>query len=240
MAAVGVDVEGSLNASANRLGQRGGSVTIGTSGVSDGTLNASYGYENVTAVNSGTITFGSAASINVSGGSRGGTVDIRAPLLDSGDVNVSMASPASLITGARDVTLEAYATWSTADASTGASTLTASSIRRSVRCQGTLASGGNADQAASTRARCCSSFMRPASRSRAALLASPTSMHARAFDLVNPLISVNDGNISVLSDWNLGAGYIGNDGLPVLFYRYYSQNGADVAPVLTLARGGRC
>jgi len=63
-------------------------------------------------------------------------------------------------------------------------------------------------------------------------------MHARAFDLVNPLISVNDGNISVLSDWNLGAGYIRNDGLPVLFYRYYSQNGADVAPVLTLRAAG--
>ena len=109
-----------LKANATDASQRGGTVTIGTSGVGDGTLNASYGYENVQAAASGTLNFGATASIDVSGGSLDGTVVLRAPLLDSGDVNVAIAAPQTLIKGASNVTLEAYASWSTLDASSGA------------------------------------------------------------------------------------------------------------------------
>ncbi|MDR3416188.1 MAG: hypothetical protein P4L83_08380, partial [Nevskia sp.] len=123
----GVDVEGSLLATASSSTQAGGTVEIGTSGTpnGDGTTdpygayNTTYGYENVSAVNSGTIILGSNAVINVSGGSEGGTVLIRAPLLEDGSVNVSVAS-GTTITGASSKELEAYAVWSTTDSTSGA------------------------------------------------------------------------------------------------------------------------
>jgi filamentous hemagglutinin family protein len=117
----GVDVAGQLLAKGRAADELGGNVTIGTSGNADGTLNANYGYENVDAADAGVITLESGAVIDVSGGSAGGlsggTVDIRAPLLTNGDVNVTVANGAT-ITGARSVGLEAYAVWSTTDAST--------------------------------------------------------------------------------------------------------------------------
>ncbi len=115
----GVEVDGSLLAKGSAADHLGGNVTIGTSGNTDGTLNASYGYENVQAGDAGVITLGSGAVIDVSGGSAGGlsggTVDFRAPLLVNGDVNVTIDNGAT-INGARDVGLEAYAVWSTTDA----------------------------------------------------------------------------------------------------------------------------
>ncbi|WP_346778753.1 filamentous haemagglutinin family protein [Burkholderia sp. Ac-20353] len=53
------------------------------------------------------------------GGLSGGTVSLRAPLLSNGEVPVSIDSNAQ-IKGARATTLEAYAVWSTTDATTGA------------------------------------------------------------------------------------------------------------------------
>ncbi|HEY2346397.1 MAG TPA: filamentous hemagglutinin family protein [Xanthomonadaceae bacterium] len=117
----GVELDGSLLAKGSDPDQRGGSIVIGTSGNSDGTLNANYGYENVQGADAGVITLGNGAVIDVSGGSAGGlsggTVDFRAPLLVNGDVNVDIANGAT-ITGARDVGVEAYAVWSTTDAGT--------------------------------------------------------------------------------------------------------------------------
>ena len=117
----GVEVDGSLLAKGSSADELGGNVTIGTSGNTDGTLNADYGYENVQAGDAGVITLDSGAVIDVSGGSAGGlsggTVDFRAPLLTNGDVNITISNGAT-ITGAREVGLEAYAVWSATDAST--------------------------------------------------------------------------------------------------------------------------
>jgi hypothetical protein len=115
-----VDVEGSLLATSSIPEQRGGNVVIGTSGVGDGTLNDAYGYENVQANGSGSIHLGAGARIDVSGGSddafSGGSVSLRAPLLADGDVDIAIDGGNSNIVGARVVTIEPYATWSTADA----------------------------------------------------------------------------------------------------------------------------
>jgi filamentous hemagglutinin family protein len=115
-----VDVEGSLLATSSIPEQRGGNVVIGTSGVGDGTLNDAYGYENVQANDSGSIHLGAGARIDVSGGSddafSGGSVSLRAPLLADGDVRIAIDGGNSTIVGARVVTLEPFATWSTTDA----------------------------------------------------------------------------------------------------------------------------
>jgi filamentous hemagglutinin family protein len=117
----GVTINGSLIAKGTDAGQLGGTVEIGTSGQFDpatGSYNTAYGYENVAAGNSGTITIGANAVIDVSGGTRGGlsdgTVLLRAPLLEDGSVNV-IFTPGEIFRGARSVSLESYATWSTAD-----------------------------------------------------------------------------------------------------------------------------
>ncbi|WP_175049953.1 filamentous haemagglutinin family protein [Paraburkholderia sediminicola] len=121
----GVDVEGSLIATGSSATQRGGTIVIDTTGTpgSTVTVNPTYGYENISAANSGVIKFGNNAVIDVTGGTAGGlsggTVSFRAPLLDNGGVNVTLA-PGVQIKDARSVNLEAYAVWSTTDPSTGA------------------------------------------------------------------------------------------------------------------------
>lgn len=121
----GVDVEGSLIATGSSATQRGGTIVIDTTGTpgSTVTVNPTYGYENISAANSGVIKLGSNAVIDVTGGTAGGlsggTVSFRAPLLDNGGVNVTLM-PGVQIKDARSVNLEAYAVWSTTDPSTGA------------------------------------------------------------------------------------------------------------------------
>ncbi|MFL9866766.1 filamentous hemagglutinin family protein [Paraburkholderia fungorum] len=121
----GVDVEGSLIATGSSAAQRGGTIVIDTTGTpgSTVTVNPTYGYENISAANSGVIKLGNNAVIDVTGGTAGGlsggTVSFRAPLLDNGGVNVTLA-PGVQIKDARSVNLEAYAVWSTTDPSTGA------------------------------------------------------------------------------------------------------------------------
>ncbi len=64
------------------------------------------------------ITLGANAVIDVIGGTTdallGGTVSFRAPLLNTGDVNLTIARGAQ-IKGSRATTLEAFAVWSTDD-----------------------------------------------------------------------------------------------------------------------------
>ncbi|NIE85185.1 MULTISPECIES: filamentous haemagglutinin family protein [unclassified Burkholderia] len=128
----GVDLEGTLLARGSDPNQRGGTVVIGTNGVFDPTAanpyNATYGYENIDASHAGTIRLGADALIDVSGGTAGGlsggTVSFRAPLLSNGTVNLVMPAggfhAGKGIAGSRATTLEAYAVWSTSDATTGA------------------------------------------------------------------------------------------------------------------------
>ncbi|WP_396332882.1 filamentous haemagglutinin family protein [Burkholderia anthina] len=133
----GVDIEGTLLARGSDAKQRGGKVNIGTSAVFDPTIvdanghsiatNATYGYENIDPANSGRIVLGANALIDVSGGTAGGlsggTVNFRAPLLMDGTTDVTLNAPSDQkhgIKGSRATTLEAYAVWSTTDATTGA------------------------------------------------------------------------------------------------------------------------
>lgn len=116
--AKGVDLEGSLLATASPNSQKpGGIVAIGTSGTgSTSSLNATYGYENVDPSASGTITIGPNATIDASGG----TVTFRAPILDALNaqgMNVNLAISPTAQIKAGSVLLDAYAVWSTADQS---------------------------------------------------------------------------------------------------------------------------
>ncbi|NYH20423.1 filamentous haemagglutinin family protein [Paraburkholderia bryophila] len=127
----GVDLEGTLLARGTDPNQRGGKVVIGTNGVFDpnraNPYNATYGYENIDPTRAGVIRLGSGALIDVSGGTAGGlsngTVSFRAPLLSDGTVNLTLPAggfnAGKGIVGSRATTLEAYAVWSTTDATTG-------------------------------------------------------------------------------------------------------------------------
>lgn len=133
----GVDIEGSLLARGSDPNQRGGKVNIGTTAMFDPTIvdangnsvayNATYGYENILRANAGAITLGANALIDVSGGTAGGlsggTVNFRAPLLADNGVKLNLPdtfNDGKGIVGSRATTLEAYAVWSTTDATTGA------------------------------------------------------------------------------------------------------------------------
>ncbi|QDE40007.1 filamentous hemagglutinin N-terminal domain-containing protein [Luteibacter pinisoli] len=120
----GVDIEGSVLARSSIAAQRGGDVIIGTTGQGSlDNLDPTYGYELVQRADAGVIHVGANALIDVSGGSTapiaGGRISFRAPLLADGDVPVQVDNARSLV-GARDVTIEPYAVWSTADHGTNA------------------------------------------------------------------------------------------------------------------------
>jgi filamentous hemagglutinin family protein len=134
----GVELDGSLIARACANGvpcgddllnpsQRGGTVNIGTTAIGNpADINSTYGYENVTSAQSGWIVLGANSLIDVSGGTAGGlsggTVNFRAPLVDTatgaGSVNVR-ADAGARVVGSRATTVEAYAVWSTDDHGTG-------------------------------------------------------------------------------------------------------------------------
>lgn len=111
------------------LNQRGGTITLGTTGATDGTVNATYGYQNVSG--SGAIVVESGAVFDVRGGpggagvdNTGGAVVVRAPILTNDNVNVSFKG--TLVTNAdakgnasgQGVVLDAFAVWSTTDSCT--------------------------------------------------------------------------------------------------------------------------
>ena len=109
------------------LVQRGGTITLGTTGKPDPTaVNASYGYENVSG--SGAITVASGAVFDVSGGpgganidNTGGSVIIRAPILTNNSINASFNG--TVVTNPRangwasgdPLVADAFAVWSTTD-----------------------------------------------------------------------------------------------------------------------------
>lgn len=305
----GVDIEGSLLAKATNASQRGGKVLIGTSATFDpaaaNPYNATYGYENVSAAQSGLIRLGSNASIDVSGGTPGGTLDgtvnFRAPLLRDGTVNVVLDGAG--VHGSRKTTVEAYATWSAADATTGSQhfdglidpagwydgsghllagtftvpgskpvtytyapggtgggTLTNISTGQSIAVtedqlrngiSGSSFTGltgayfapgtANADHVAfygyrangtGTSPGTLMAFVQHGPDGVASQFAGTTLQHfsiVPGIELDNPGNAVNGGNISVLSNWNLGAGAPNNSGSITPDFRYQST----IAPTLT-------
>ncbi len=235
-----VSVNGMIDAHGMAADRRGGDILLRTDAGSVGAaaaLNTTWGYQGITAAMSGAINLGTTAALNVSGGSAGGLsggkVRIRAPLLDGGDVNVSLASGA-VIRGAREVSLEAVAVWSTLDASVGSQ-----HFDGIVDPAGFYDAGGglllNPDHAA-FYTQTLRDFVQQPGFVFADRFGSVANFNARAgIALVNPGNSVNDGDISVLSDWNLGAGTLVydegyGDGLLALEYRTHGY----WAPVLHL------
>lgn len=99
--------------------QDGGTITLGVSGTPNGTFDPVHGYQNVDASGSASIVVERGAVLDVSGGpvGKGGQITVRAPLLTNGNVNVSFDGTG--VQGARAVALNAYAVWSTTDATTG-------------------------------------------------------------------------------------------------------------------------
>ncbi|GAB2781659.1 hypothetical protein GCM10027021_00110 [Dyella kyungheensis] len=274
----GVDVEGSLIATSDIPEQRGGTVTIATSGTPDGTLNGTYGYENVQAADSGRIQIGASAKIDVSGGSpdAGGSLSLRAPLLANGDVQIGVDGQ---IVGARVVTIEPYAIWSTKDASTDpakhfdgvidpagwyqfntAGTMVpgkwadaSGKILDAPTDAATLAQylqndyfipdsvdaahagfygyiGGDASNGAGT----LMSYVQQPDYSFGNRYANIANVQVRpGIELDNPADGAQQGKISVLTNWNLGAGTTQSDGSIVLAYRYQG-----LAPILTVRAAG--
>ncbi|WP_240922335.1 filamentous hemagglutinin N-terminal domain-containing protein [Burkholderia cepacia] len=305
----GVDIEGSLLAKATDASQRGGKVAIGTSATFDPAVadpyNVTYGYENVSAAQSGLIRLGSNASIDVSGGTPGGTLDgtvnFRAPLLRDGTVNIALDGGG--VHGSRKTTVEAYAVWSAADATTGSqhfdglidpagwydgsghllagtftvpgstpatysytpggagggtlvnnatgesTAVTEDQLRNGISGSGFtgltgayfVAGAANADHVAFYGYRADGSGTSPGTL-MAFVQHGPDGVAGQfagaslqnfsvvpGIELDNPGNAVNGGNISVLSNWNLGAGAPNNSGSITPDFRYRST----IAPTLT-------
>ncbi|WP_423382510.1 filamentous haemagglutinin family protein [Burkholderia sp. LMG 32019] len=305
----GVDIEGSLLAKATNASQRGGKVVIGTSAAFDpaaaNPYNATYGYENVSAAQSGLIRLGSNASIDVSGGTPGGTLDgtvnFRAPLLRDGTVNVVLDGTG--VRGSRKTTVEAYAVWSATDATTGAqhfdglidpagwydgsghllagtftvpgstpvtysyapggagggtlinnatgqsTAVTEDQLRNGISGSGFVGLTGayfaptaaNADHVAfygyrangtGTSPGTLMAFVQHGPDGVAGQFAGASLQNFNVvpgIELDNPGAAVNGGNISVLSNWNLGAGAPNSSGSITPDFRYQSM----IAPTLT-------
>lgn len=250
-------------AGASTLTQNGGTITLGTAGVSDGTTNATYGYETING--SGAITVAQGAVLDVSGGAggpnisnTGGAVVIRAPILTSGNVNVAFQG--DLVTSANGgpagtgLVLDAYAVWSTTDTSTGAKHFDgiidpAGWFSDSGAALSGMDQNGNAITAPTpSNPLQTGQFFTPTTAngdhvgfyqttlvdfvqtpfdatavagdfSGATGLTAGSTLHLRpGVTLVNPSSSVNSGDITVASNWNLGAGVETAAG-PTLFYR---------------------
>ncbi|WP_051278426.1 filamentous haemagglutinin family protein [Solimonas flava] len=250
----GVDVQGTLRASASGSEERGGTVKLYTTGITDGSYDAEYGYQNVRHEGSGTITIGSAALIDVSGGSEGGSVQIRAPLLDDGDVNVFVQNGAQ-IKGAREVGLEAYAVWSTTDATAGAQhfdgvidpagwydaggqllpgTFT-DADGKALGTSGDLSKDfytpdqANADHVGFYQDTLADFVQQPGFTFEDRFAQIDHFVARPGIELRNPSPNVNGGKIAVLTNWNLGATDVSGN----YVYRY-----GGAAPVLTVRAAG--
>ncbi|PXV60283.1 filamentous hemagglutinin family N-terminal domain-containing protein [Dyella jiangningensis] len=280
----GVDIEGRLIATSSIPAQRGGTVAIGTSGTPGGGYNGTYGYENVAAADSGYIHLGSGAVIDVSGGSSdsfsGGSVSMRAPLLSDGDVRIAVDNTSS-IKGARVVTIEPYAIWSTKDTTSGryhfdgvidpagwygdtplsgaptlvagqwadakgnllAAPTTADQLQQYLQNDYFIPTQANGDHAgfygyidgdASKGAGTLMGYVQQPGYTFGNRYAGIANVQLRpGIELDNPADGALQGKISVLTNWNLGAGTTQPDGSIVLAYRYQG-----LAPILTVRAAG--
>ncbi|MGN6091794.1 MAG: two-partner secretion domain-containing protein, partial [Luteibacter jiangsuensis] len=276
----GVDIDGVLDAHVTTPEQRGGDVLLGTTGTGNGSTDPTYGYEDVDRADAGYVHVGAGAQINVSGGSNnafaGGRLSIRAPLLADGDVPVTFDNPSS-IKGARDVTIEPFAVWSTTDGTGNqqhfdgvidpAGWFKSDGV---TMVSGTWVDGkGNALPPPADAAQQADyldkyyftpdaintdhagfygyrdgdpthgpgtlmGFVQQPGFTFGHRFDGIANVHVRpGIELRNPADGANDGDIKVVTNWNLGAGVTGTDGKPQLAYRYLGQ-----APILTVRAAG--
>ncbi|MDR3493346.1 MAG: filamentous hemagglutinin family protein [Ancalomicrobiaceae bacterium] len=252
------------------LVQTGGTITLGTTGTPDGTINATYGYENVQG--SGAITVASGAVVNVSGGpgganinNTGGVIILRAPILTNGNVNLSFQG--NVVTTANDgpngsgAVLDAYAIWSTTDNSGVAGPTHFDGIidpagwynANGSKVSGTTTNGdvftptagaANQNHIGFYQTTLVGFVQNGLNTSAIAVdfagatgVSLGSTLHLRPeIDLVNPSKTVNGGNITVASNWNLGAGsFTGPGGAYVPVYRTVGGIDAGEPGVLSLA-----
>lgn len=219
----GVAVNGSLLARGSSATERGGRVSLSTGTVATpatggpgAALDPTFGYQAIAAANAGRIVLGSGSTVDVSGGRagglEGGTLNLRAGLVDGGEVNVEINAGAA-ITGAREVGVEAYAVWSAADAGSG--------------FNGVIDPASNPAFYTNT----LQGFLQQAPLAFETRLAGVAGLKTRlGIELRNPDLTVNNGDITVASNWNLGAADLDANGNVVRFrYRH-----GDEAPVVTL------
>ncbi|NID14909.1 filamentous haemagglutinin family protein [Luteibacter yeojuensis] len=276
----GVDINGTLDAHVTTPEQRGGDVLLGTTGTGNGGTDPTYGYEEVDRADAGYVHVGAGARIDVSGGANtafaGGKLSIRAPLLADGDVPVTIDNPGS-ITGARDVTVEPFAVWSTKDGTSNQQYFDgvidpAGWFEKDgvTMVAGTWTDGKgnvlppptdaaqqadyldqyyftpdaiNLDHAGFYGYRdgdpthgpgTLMGFVQQPGFTFGDRFAGIANVHVRpGIELRNPVDGGNDGDIEVVTHWNLGAGVTGADGKPQLAYRYNGE-----APILTVRAGG--
>lgn len=241
------------------LVQTGGTITMGVTGYFDGTSLNADGSELVRPAGSGTITVASGAVLDVSGGpggadinNAGGQIILRAPITT--DINSSRSVNVVFngsVVGARSVALRGYEVWSTSDPSTGgqhfdgiidpAGWFNADGTQIAGSYNGDIFTPSatlNSDHVTFYTSTLLGFVQDPFGGNDAAVQSKfgsvPTSLLALQpeIDLTNPLSTVNGGNITVASNWNLGAGTFdpGNSSLYVPFYR----TGAGQPGVLTL------
>ena len=275
----GVDVEGALLTFATAAGGQGGNIQIGTDGQASAGYNTSYGYENVLPGDSGSIIIGSHAVLKMGGDGGNGSLLLRAPLLTTGDVNVTINDGAQLV-DADQVVLEAYATWSTddqppsnaqhfdgivdpagwynVDPATGQAVLVAGTFTDDSGNSVAAPDPSNAAQMADYMAKyvftpnagaastdhqsfygyvdgdpskgagTLMGFVENAGVDVGSRFAAIPNFHIRpGINLINPDTNINQGDISILTNWNLGAGTQNADGSLNLAYRY-----GDQAPIL--------
>jgi filamentous hemagglutinin family protein len=264
----GVDIEGALLTTASAAGERGGDIAIGTTGTDDGTLNATYGYENIQAGASGAIHIGANAHIDQAGPGGSGELALRAPLLSSGDINLTIDAGANL-SRTNDVSVEAYAIWSTTDKQTDqtkhfdgivdpagwydnsgqlvagswasldgtplSAPITSEQLTDYLSNDVFTPTTANLDHTsfygnAGTDPGTLMGFIEKPGFTFESRLANVVNLQVRpGIELRNPDTSINSGDISLLTNWNLGAGL----DQAALFYRY---NG--LAPFVTLRAVG--
>jgi filamentous hemagglutinin family protein len=184
---------GKLLATASDAAKRGGDVVIGTEVASD---NGS-GQDGVIDLKAGTIDVA-----NTANAANGGTVRLRAPLIGSGN-DVAIDTVGTTITGASSVTVEAFKVFAAGSSGfTGViDPANQGGFYGSCNAQG-VCSGTLIDFVQNFA-------LSAASQKKFAGISSDVLHLQPGIELVNNNTSINNGNVTVASAWNLGAGDAG-------------------------------
>ncbi len=184
---------GQLLATASNATKRGGDVVIGTEVASD---NGS-GQDGVIDLAGGTIDVS-----NTANAANGGTVRLRAPLIGSGN-DVAIDTVGATITGASSVTVEAFKVFAT-----GSSGFTG--VIDPANQGGFYGSCNTQGACSGTLVDFVQNFSLSASSQKKFGAISSDILHLQpGIELVNNNTGFNNGDITVASAWNLGAGNAG-------------------------------
>ena len=222
-----ITLNGALLAEASGSTQSGGKITVGISiGTTSGQTDPTYGYEVVdpSIMSGGLLTLGQNMVMNVSGGLGNGSINMRLPLVTGGGVDLAAAfpdTPANHFIGAKDFIIEPYAVWSTTDNSTGAlhfdgiidpagvATSTGAVTTNNTNHIGFYQNTLSLFVEGTTNPAINPGVTAGISSYLSALTG--TAFHMQpGIELRNPSSSINNGDITVASNWDLAAGTMSN------------------------------